>query len=296
MSESIHPDTTIGAVHLTVSNLDRSLSFYQQALGFIVHRREGDTAHLGVGGPAQQEAGGPDLLVLTQRPDARRARGTTGLYHFAVLVPSRLELAQSLRRIGETRTPVQGFSDHLVSEAIYLSDPDDNGIEIYRDRPRSEWPHLDGQLQMATDPLDVDGVLAELAGHDEPWRGLHPQTVIGHMHLHVADIAKAEAFYCGVLGFDLMLRYGSSASFVSAGGYHHHIGLNTWAGVGAPPPPSDAIGLRYFVVRLPNGVELSRVADRVRQAGSDREETQEGMFVRDPSQNGVLLAAPAMDE
>lgn len=288
MAESIHPDTTIGAVHLTVLNLDRSLSFYQQALGFVVHRREGDTAHLG--------AGGPDLLVLTQRPDARRARGTTGLYHFAVLVPSRLELAQSLRRIDETRTPVQGFADHLVSEAIYLPDPDGNGIEIYRDRPRGEWPYDKGQLRMATDPLEVDGVLAELAGHDEPWRGLRPQTVIGHMHLHVADIAQAEAFYCGVLGFDLMLRYGSSASFVSAGGYHHHIGFNTWAGVGAPPPPPDAIGLRYFVVRLPNAIELSRVADRVRQAGVDMEESQEGMLVRDPSQNGVLLAATAMDE
>jgi len=113
------------------------------------------------------------------------------------------------------------------------------------------------------------------------------------MHLHVADIAKAEAFYCGVLGFDLMLRYGSSASFVSAGGYHHHIGFNTWAGVGAPPPPPDAIGLRYFVVRLPNAVELSRLADRVRQAGLDREEGQGGMLARDPSRNGVLLAAAA---
>ena len=118
----------------------------------------------------------------------------------------------------------------------------DEGIEIYRDRPRSEWPYDKGQLRMATDPLDVDGVLAELNGHDEPWRGLHPQTVIGHMHLHVADIAQAEAFYCGVLGFDLMLRYGSSASFVSAGGYHHHIGLNIWAGVGAPPPHPDRLG------------------------------------------------------
>jgi len=154
MPESIHPDAKIGAVHLTVANLDRSLDFYQNQLGFKLHRREGDTARLG--------AGGRDLLVLTQIPEAPHPRGTTGLYHFAILVPSRLELARSLRRIAETRTPVQGFSDHLVSEAIYLPDPDGNGIEIYRDRPRDEWPRDDGRLRMATDPLDIDGILAEL--------------------------------------------------------------------------------------------------------------------------------------
>jgi catechol 2,3-dioxygenase len=283
MANSIHSDTTLGYVHLTVSDLDRSLAFYQDVMGFKLHQRENGTAHLG--------AGGPDLLVLTGRPGAQRVRGTTGLYHLAILTPSRLELARSLRRLGESRWPLQGFADHLVSEAIYLADPDGNGIEIYRDRPRTEWPRRNGRLQIAADPLDVDGVLSELVGHDEAWKGLHPQTVLGHMHLHVADLEKARAFYCSVLGFDLILNYGGSASFVSAGGYHHHIGLNTWAGGGAPPPPPDSVGLRYFVVRLPDSTELGKVADRVQDAGLRLEEQEPGLFVRDPSQNGVVLTA-----
>jgi catechol 2,3-dioxygenase len=281
MADSIHPATTLGYVHLTVSDLDRSLAFYQDVMGFKLQMRQNGTAHLG--------AGGPDLLVLTGQPGARRAHGTTGLYHFAILVPSRLELARTLRRLGESRWPLQGFADHLMSEAIYLADPDGNGIEIYRDRPRAEWPRRNGRLQMAVDPLDVDGVLAELAGHDQPWTGLNPQTVLGHVHLHVADLEKARAFYCSVLGFDLILNYGGSASFVSAGGYHHHIGLNTWAGVGAPPPPPDSVGLRYFVVRLLDSAEMGKVADRVQDAGLRLEEQEPGLFVRDPSQNGVML-------
>ncbi|MEW5956585.1 MAG: VOC family protein [Chloroflexota bacterium] len=283
MNDSIHPDTKLGHVHLTVSDLDRSLEFYQQIIGLQVHRRQGETAYLG--------AGRADILALTGRPDARRVTGATGLYHFAILTPSRLALAHSLRRIAETQTPVQGFADHWVSEAIYLADPDGNGIEIYRDRPRDEWPYRNGRLQMASDPLDLEGVLAELEGHAEPWTGLAPGTVLGHMHLHVAHIAQAEAFYQGVIGFDLMLRYGPSASFLSAGGYHHHLGVNTWAGVGAPPPPADAIGLRWYVICLPDQAELDRTVDRVRRAGVEVEEQPEGLLLRDPSQNGLILTA-----
>lgn len=293
MTDSIHPDSRIGEVHLTVSDVQRSVEFYEHALGFRLHRREAGAARLG--------AGGPDLLVLHEQPGARKAHGATGLYHFAVLVPSRLDLAQSLRRIAETRTPVEGFADHLVSEAIYLPDPDGNGIEIYRDRPRAEWPMHNGQLQMATNPLDVDGVFAELeaggerspGGRAEAWAGLSPQTTIGHIHLHVARLAEAEEFYVHVLGFDLIQRYGPSALFVSAGGYHHHIGLNTWAGVGAPPPAPGSVGLRHFVVRLPDRAELERLAGRVHTAGLSAEERDGGLFVRDPSQNGVLFAAGA---
>ena len=200
-------------------------------------------------------------------------------------------MAQSLRRIAETRTPVEGFADHLVSEAIYLPDPDGNGIEIYRDRPRAEWQFTNGQLKMGTDPLDVDGVLAELAGQAEPWSGLHPDTVLGHMHLHVANIPQAEAFYRDVLGFDLVMRYGPTASFLSAGGYHHHIGVNTWSG--STLPPSDAVGLRWFVIHLPDKDELGRVTERVRQAGVALEEREEGLLLRDPVQNGIILAVEA---
>jgi catechol 2,3-dioxygenase len=279
---SIHPDTTIGFVHLTVANLDRALTFYQAKLGFQLHRRNGDTAYLGVGGP--------DLLVLTEQPGARSVSGVTGLYHFAILTPSRVALAQSLRHLAETRTPLQGFSDHLVSEALYLADPDGNGIEIYRDRPRSEWPRQNGQLQMATDPLDIEGILAELGPQPEPWTGLQPETLIGHVHLHVATIPAAEAFYIDTLGFDPILRYGPSASFVSAGGYHHHLGLNTWAGVNAPPPPPDAVGLRYFTITLPDAAALAAVVERIERAGVAFQENDGIVFMPDPSQNGVVLS------
>jgi catechol 2,3-dioxygenase len=228
-------------------------------------------------------------MVLNENPQARRVRGTSGLYHFAVLVPSRVELAKSLRRLAETQWPVQGFADHLVSEAIYLPDPDGNGIEVYRDRPRSEWPKLNGQIRMATDPLDLDGVMSELEGRDEPWTGLHPQTVLGHMHLHVGNLPQANAFYGDVIGLDLITRFGNSALFMSAGGYHHHLGLNTWAGVNAPPPPPDAIGLRYFTMKLPQSNEVGAIADRVQRNGGSIEERDEGILVRDPFQNGVLL-------
>lgn len=282
MSNALHPDTRLGAVHLTVSDLGKSLPFYQNALGFKLHRREGAQAYLG--------AGGADLLTLSEKPGARAARGTTGLYHFAILTPSRLELAQVLLRLAQTRTPVEGLADHLVSEAIYLSDPDGNGIEVYRDRPRADWPREDGHIKMATDPIDLDGVFAELKGQPEEWAGLHPQTVLGHMHLRVAQIAAAEAFYRDVIGFELITRFGSRASFVSAGGYHHHLGMNTWESAGAPPPPADAGGLRWFDILVPSRLELDRFANRAAAAKVETEERGDALFVRDPSGNGVQLS------
>jgi catechol 2,3-dioxygenase len=281
---ALHPATRLGAVHLTVSDLGRSLPFYQNVLGLQLHERAGGVARLG--------AGGEVLLTLTEQPGARRfIRGHTGLYHFAVLVPSRLELARALRRMAEARVPMDGFSDHLVSEALYLPDPDGNGIEVYRDRPRSQWYDARGNLRMATDPLDIDGVLGELAAHPEPAALLAGGTVIGHVHLHVAHIAEAEAFYLDGLGFDRMARYGPSASFASAGGYHHHLGLNTWAGAGAPPPPPDAVGLRFFEVIVPDAEALNTTVDRARAAGLVFEEQANGLLTRDPSHNALLLTA-----
>jgi catechol 2,3-dioxygenase len=278
---SLPPQTTVGAVALTVSNLDRSLAYYQNNLGLTLQRRENGTAWLGT----RQNA----FLILTEQPGARHPGRTTGLYHFAILTPSRLSLAKTLRQLAETRTAVSGFSDHGVSEALYLSDPDGNGIEIYRDRARTEWPFAGGKLQMVSDPLDLDDILAELQGKDEPWTGLHPDTALGHMHLHVADLQAAAQFYQEVIGFDLMQYFGNSAGFLSAGGYHHHLGINTWNGIGAPPPPPNAVGLRWYTIILPNQEELARVVGRVRASGTPVEEREEGLFLHDPSQNGVVL-------
>jgi catechol 2,3-dioxygenase len=277
----IDPGTSIGAVHLTISDLRRSIRFYEAHVGFTVDRRDERTAWLG--------AGGPDLLVLTQSETAPRVRGATGLYHFAILVPSRADLARSLRRLIETETVMQGAADHGVSEALYLADLDGNGIEIYRDRPKAEWPYAGGRLRMGADPIDFDNLLAEKSGPGDG-AGLAGRTVIGHVHLHVRSLADAERFYVDVLGFDLMQRYGPSALFVSAGGYHHHIGLNTWAGVGAPPPPPGAIGLRHFVVKLPGAPALAAVSERLRAAGIAAESVDEGLLVHDPAGNAILLS------
>ncbi len=275
----IDPHAAIGEVHLTISDLDRSLRFYQTHLGFTVHQRGDATARLG--------AGGADLLVLSQHETAPRVRGTTGLYHFAILVPSRTDLARALRRLVSSGTVMQGAADHGVSEALYLADPDGNGIEVYRDRPRAEWPYVAGALAMGADRLDLDALLAESPGADGA--GLGQGTTIGHVHLHVSRLPEAEHFYVDVLGFTLMQRYGPSALFVSAGGYHHHIGLNTWAGVGAPPPPPGAIGLRHFVVRLPDARAAGAVVDRLRAAAAPLEETAGGVLVHDPAGHSILF-------
>jgi len=278
----ISPDVRLGSVHLAVSDLERSLAFYQDSLGLQLHRGESDTAYLG--------AGRDDLLVLTERSSGPRVRGTSGLYHFALLVPSRLTLAQSLKNLIETETRLQGFADHLVSEAIYLADPDGNGIEIYRDRPRSAWQYRDGILVMDTLPLDYQGMLAELENDGGPWEGMQPETIVGHMHLHVGDIARAQAFYTHALGFDLVLNIGSAA-FVSAGGYHHHIAFNTWNG-GAPPPP-NALGLQYFTIQMPGEDEVEVLAERLRKAGVFFKRKEKSLFVRDPSLNGILVSSDA---
>lgn len=238
-------DAHIGEVSLAVRDLDRSRAFYQELLGFEETDRTGRSCSLG-------PPGGRRLIELVETPQATaRPRRSAGLYHFAILVPSRAALGRSLRRLAERRWPLTGASDHLVSEALYLEDPDGLGIEIYRDRPRAEWPMRNGQLAMATDPLDVQAV------HDEPgaeasWTGLEAATVIGHVHLHVPHLDTAEALYRGRIGFEPTVRGYPGALFVAAGGYHHHLGLNTWTGIGAPPPPEHAVGLRSFTIESPS--------------------------------------------
>ena len=263
---AIDPGARIGAVHLTVADLGRLVSFYEARLGLTVRQRDSRTAWLG--------AGGPDLLVLHESATARRVPGTTGLYHFAVLVPTRRDLARSLRRLVDTSTTLQGVADHGVSEALYLGDPEGNGIEIYRDRPRADWPVVAGQLRMGTDPLDLDGLLSELEAEGPTSTEAMPgETTIGHVHLQVADLDAAEQFYAGTLGFELRQRFGRSASFFGAGGYHHHVGANIWAGAGAPPPPPGAPGLDHFEIVLPPSMRSPQAS--------------EATMVRDPSGNAM---------
>jgi len=201
-------------------------------------------------------------------------------------------LAQALQRLLDARYPLQGASDHLVSEALYLADPDGNGIEIYADRPRERWQYRGGQLLMATEALDVHSLLADLptTARDPEGNTIDPATRIGHVHLHVADLTAAEAFYRGVLGFEVTVRGYPGALFVAADGYHHHIGLNVWAGIDAPPPPPDAVGLRYFTITLPTKADLQRLVERVQAAGIDLSRDADGWLLKDPASNGIRIA------
>jgi catechol 2,3-dioxygenase len=281
----IDPATAIGAVRLTVRDLARSRQFYEQALGLVSDPAGGETLALG-------PPGGELLVELLGDPSAQALdRNATGLYHQAILFPTRRDLAFALARLSQAGVQLDGASDHRVSEALYLSDPDGNGIELYCDRPRDEWPYEHGELAMATLPLDIDGLVAELSDAGELQRQVPPGTKMGHVHLQVADIDPSEEFYSGVLGFDVVVRTYPGALFVSAGGYHHHIGMNTWQSAGASPPPPGAVGLRSFEVVVPDAAELARVAQRIEAAGLGFEAGGQTIAVRDPSGNQVVLRA-----
>ena len=281
----IDPDTTLGPVRLNVSQLDRSRVFYERAIGLRASELDDGTLALGVAGQA------PVLELRGDSSAPRLNRRAPGLYHLAILLPSRRDLAFALARLVQTGWPLDGASDHLVSEALYLSDPDGNGIELYRDRPRSDWPRSGDQLQMSTLPLDLDSLIGELQGASELQAEAPAGTRIGHVHLQVADLAEAEAFYHGVLGFDVMVRGYPGALFVSAGGYHHHIGLNTWHSAGAAPAARGSVGLRSFTVELPNERELATVLARVEAAGLPTSREPGGVLVRDPFASAVILTA-----
>jgi catechol 2,3-dioxygenase len=271
----IDPATRMGAVHLTVADLGRSLDYYRGSIGLEVLATEGGRARLG--------AAGVELLVLEEIPGARPADGFAGLYHFALLVPERADLARWLAHAARTRVPVTGASDHFVSEAIYLRDPDHHGIEIYWDRPRTLW---EGQMgRMGTWPLDLDGLLGELESRDEPFRGQPAGTTMGHVHLRVAEIESTVRFYRDVLGFGLMAQLGPQAAFLSAGGYHHHLGANVWESRGAPPPPPGSTRLAQVTVLVPDGDERDRILARAAASGAAVEDG----LVHDPSGNPVRL-------
>jgi catechol 2,3-dioxygenase len=262
----------LGPTHLTVTDLDRSVDFYERSIGLQLHRRDDPVAALG--------AGGEDLLVLVEEPGARPAGRHAGLYHVALLHPSRLELARAAARLVDTRTPISGASDHGISEAIYLPDPDGNGLELAADRPREAWPDLSQGWDGAPEPLDLESLFGLVEG-ERPLAQADAGLVVGHLHLHVGDLERGLAFYRDLLGFELMVT-APGALFLAAGGYHHHVGINVWRGQGVPPQPDGTAGLRHWTVVLPTAAQVDEVRARLLADGRGVEDGDGGFLVRDP--------------
>jgi len=276
------PNIYVGEVNLKVLDLQKMTRFYQEFIGFRVLERSDDRTVL--------TADGKTPLLTLERPAdvVPRAERTAGLYHFAILLPSRADLSAFLRHLLESDYPM-GAADHAVSEALYISDPEGNGIEVYRDRPSSEWTWDDNnRVHMVTDPLDVRGILAE---SDAPWTGLPEEAVMEHIHLHVGDLEAAEEFYARGLGFDVVSYY-PQAAFLSTGRYHHHIAVNTWQGTGIPNAPGDSAGLNWYSLIFPDQEAVDQAADRLRRIGAPVKPISEGYLTSDPSGNRIRLVVP----
>ncbi|MGN7398290.1 VOC family protein [Cytobacillus praedii] len=276
------PNVFVSHVHLKVADLQRSIEFYQQVIGFQLLEQTKNKASL--------SADGKTVLVTIEQPETIHSKQlrTTGLYHFALLLPSRSDLAKVIEHFIKIGYPLQGASDHLVSEALYLADPDGNGIEIYADRPSSTWEWNNEEVVMSTERLDIESILAE--GDGKPWAGLPSDTLMGHIHLHVSELHKTEEFYCKGLGFNVVTRYGGQALFISTGCYHHHIGLNTWNGIGAPAPSENSVGLKHFTLVYPNEeARISAVAN-LEKIGAVVTQEHGQYSTADPSGNPILLS------
>jgi catechol 2,3-dioxygenase len=289
--KSIHPATRMGVVSLTVADLDRQVEFYRTLLGFTLHWRRENKAALG--------AGREDLLELVEQPGAQRYPQTTGLYHFAVLFPDRRELARAMARLSRAR--YENYpTDHIMTKTTYLDDPEGQTVELYAESPEDGTMGIkdggffarraDGSLSNGREPLDVEALFSHLTPDDSLDQPNPPETRIGHVHLYVRDVPEAVDFYTRVIGFDDM---GSSArlqaGFVSAGGYHHHVGLNSWIGHGRPPAPQGTLGLRHFTIVLPDASSYDEVVRRIGAENIALQETGEGLFLKDPSQNGIII-------
>lgn len=279
----ISPKARIGQVHLRVSDIQKSVQFYESVLGLRQITVSSKNALLSPNGKA------PYLVALTKSKKELdiTQRKRLGLYHFAILLPERKHLADFFVHLQEHRNEVKidGFADHAVSEAIYVRDPDYNGIEIYRDRPRSEWIWNKNTVHMATDPLQFEELLKESTGH---WGSMPDKTIIGHVHLHVSSISKAEEFYSGILGFSQTAAF-QGAAFFGAGGYHHHIAANTWLGENALPVSKDLPGLDYFTIELPSSDSLQNTIKNLSDNDIAIKENSVGKFVLDPDQIRIQL-------
>lgn len=276
----------LGPVSLKVKDLGLMLSFYEKDLGLVVLRRDGGIAELGASGSAEP------ILVLEHAPNGEKAPvDAAGLYHYALLVPDRRSLAAAYLVIGNAGITFDGFADHLVSEALYLTDPEGNGIEIYTDRARSEWKFdEDEQVEMATQPLDIDSLLGEVAkAPRDELKAIAEGTRVGHVHLKVTDLQRSMAFYRTVLGMDVMRYYGNAA-FLSVGRYHHHIGMNTWESLGGKPLEKNWVGLEHVTITVPreNLKELSSLLADSPIAHNDGDRQ---LFISDPDEIELVLKA-----
>lgn len=279
---SLNSEVEVGTVTLKVANMERSLKFYTQLIGLELFKQDSNTAVLG--------AGNRPILLLEEVPGATRlARNVTGLYHAAILFPTRHSLSIKVQQLARINYPL-GAGDHLVSEAFYLDDPDGNGLELYQDRPRSTWKWIGTQVQMATDPIDFDSLFAEIKPNDPALNNpaAPAGTKLGHMHLRVGNISKSRAFYHDVLGFDIVVQM-PTALFLSAGGYHHHIGMNVWESNGGRPTPENSAGLREFSISLPDQTELDRLTNQIEAAGISVERNGDSALVLDPFQTRIKL-------
>jgi len=273
------PNTYVTNVEIKVSDLQRSLTYYQEIIGFKILQQESNRATLTADGKTA-------LLTIVQLQSVdQKTRTTSGLYHFALLLPTRRDLANIITHFRQSGVYF-GASDHDVSEALYLHDPDENGIEIYIDRPASDWTWHADQVYMVTEPLNIPSILEEANG---VWDGLPANTVMGHIHLSVSSLAAAEEFYTKGLGFDIVTRYGKQALFISTGRYHHHIGLNTWYSEGAPKLGENQIGLKTYTLRLDNEVQANTIKENLRQLGAPVLTIDDGFQTEDPAGNVILL-------
>jgi catechol 2,3-dioxygenase len=280
------PDNTIiQSIDLSVSDLEKYIDFYSRLLGFKEISREDGNVYLSANGKP------PYIISFAENKDGNHpSRNNTGLYHVAIKLPNRKELAKVFLRLFKNNTKFQGFSDHIVSEAIYLADPDGNGVELYIDKPKETWKWTLGQVEMDTLPLNLQVITNELGDNETVADGIHPDTKIGHIHLKVSDLNNAEKFYNHLLGFNVTNSSYPGALFLSAGGYHHHIGTNIWSSRNGTPPPVDSLGLKSFSIYIPEEKYIVEIEKNAKNYGIETAKYADGrIFLNDFDNIKIIL-------